>query len=607
MLFLDYNNGKFEFGFDLKNHSFDDFKEIKDDFSRRYFTYNRETYRWELEKKQIEEILLHLNNNDIDIIYSDRAIEGLEEVQTLYVSTLKLFRGKKIDKSILREGVKLYDFQEKGVNWRIKRNNYLDADDAGLGKTVQNILVFSTCYNNGEVDGIIIVCPSGLGYHWKREILKFVTVFKDEEIYVIDNDDKVRPFDKFTDKKILIIPTHLFPDCVASYRKAYKRGKSLKKIRWNQIPLDIKEKWGKRGLYIIVDESHSIKRSSANVTKACMAFKDQFDYVALLSATPAINRVEDFYTQVHMIDKSVIPMSEGAFRLWIADEMHGLKDIISYNEDNVEILRENLKSIMIKRLKEDVPEMKVKRIMKEIYVTLHPYQKKLYEIIVQEEIFKLVSEYDIVTWKLVFNKFDILCRILDNPLLLIGKYDNAEINHILSKWKLDIDPKFMALKSLIYKYLDLDEKVIIYDIHPETLDTLADYFQDYSPLVIHGSQGNKDKEKIRQDKIDLFNNDPAHKLFFLSALTSSAGLNLQKMCRRIIVYTMTFDATLFRQLIDRTNRIDSKKDSIVEILYYPETIDNIRVNRVLKRWNFNDKLNKEISKDELRNLLRGII
>ena len=373
-----------------------------------------------------------------------------------------------------------------------------------------------------------------------------------------------------------------------------------------------KKRMDKKNLLLLIDESHEFKNSKALKTKAIRSIKYSFDYRILMSATPAINHIEDFYSQLELIDKSLIPMSENAFKLWLANRIGTKWDryaITSYNSKNVKKLKDVIQPVAIQRLKEDIPEMKVEKIIKEIYLQMTIDQSTLYNLIVKEEIKKIKEEYNRLSWQLILDKLPLMCEILDNPLLLKKRrYNNEKINYILDKWDIKKDPKFILLESLLSNYVDYQgEKVVVYGIHPDTLNILTELFKKYNPLVIHGSLDIKNKEKDRALKQQMFNERDENKVMFLSALTSSQGINLQKKCRRIIVYEMTWDTTKFRQLQDRTHRIDSTQNTIVEIPYYPKTIDIVRVKRNLNRIDFNNRLTKEISQTELINLIEGIV
>ena len=72
-----------------------------------------------------------------------------------------------VDKSMLRE------YQEEGIEWLLKNNDGILADDMGLGKTLQSIKALDSLIRNGEVEKILIACPSSLISNWEYEIQKW--------------------------------------------------------------------------------------------------------------------------------------------------------------------------------------------------------------------------------------------------------------------------------------------------------------------------------------------------------------------------------------------------------------------------------------------------
>jgi SNF2 family DNA or RNA helicase len=305
-------------------------------------------------------------------------------------------------------------------------------------------------------------------------------------------------------------------------------------------------------------------------------------------------------------------MSENAFKFDIANEIgdnYSMYNITSYNSANIKKFKDSWGCNFFKKLKEDVPEMKAKRIIKDVYFEMTPTQKKIYELLVQEELHTLEEEYDEITWKLLFSRFHLLCDVFNNPKLLANKqFSDDVLNKMITKWKPENDPKYIGLKEKLEDYIEeRNEKVVVFDYRPETLDMLYEGFKKYNPQIIHGSlKGIKDKDLDRKNKEDVFNNDDSCKVIFLSALTSSAGINLQKSCHRVIVYSMPMDGVQLRQLMDRTHRINSVEDTILEIFYYPETIDNIRVQRNLNRIDLNDSMGRVLTQHDLHRLLCGI-
>lgn len=611
MFIIDYDKNKDKFLIEFDVDDSEEFQEHVKYLKSLWLKFDVGSKKWIVECSKMDEIALWFKRDKREYSITTSCQDKINEIANSYTSEIKYSRGIEFDKSILNKDVIPFKFQEQVINWALKRNNILNALDAGLGKTFISICQFGALFKLGKLNGIFIIAPLGLSFHWKYSILEFVNCFKEEDIVIIDNETKNKPFENNIDKKIIITSNHLLADIVVSYKEQKRKTRSKAKIRWNGL-VDIRKKWNKDNLFILCDESHNFKNSKAIKTKALFSIKNQFKYKCLCSATPFINRIEDAYSQITFLDKSIIPMSENAWKLSIADSIGNKFDkyaITNYNTEKVEEFHNSIKQIMIKINKEDVDEMKVKKIISKIYFDLTLAQRELYQRITEYQIAILENEYDKVTWRLVLQKLQLICEVIDNPKILAKHhYDDPGINRIVDKWKIEDDPKFIVLNEKIKNIVEeRNEKIIIYDIHPETLDTLYEKFQKYSPLIIHGSLKVKDKEKDRKEKEDLFNNDPRYKIFLLSALTSSAGLNLQKMCNRIEVYTMPWDSVPFRQLQDRTTRITSEKDSYIEVFCYPKTIDNIRVQRNFNRVDLNDKLGKEISREELQNLLRGIV
>ena len=588
----------------------EDFTEAVNHLKSYYIFYSNSVDGWKVDQSKIEELLAWFEKRNVKYRLTDEAKEFFEYYKSVkYKSDVIYSRSRKFNDSILNEDATLYNYQIEGINWRLKRNAYLDAYDPGLGKTVINICVFSTLFNNNEIDSIFLCVPNDLEYHWQHEILKFVNVFKEDDIVIIDNKNKKQPFEKFQDKKIMIVPHSLLSHVILSYKNGYKFGQSAARFRWKEY-VNLKEAWNKKNIALVIDESHIFKSSEAVRSKALNSVRNSFDFRFLLSATPSINAFENIYNQINFIDRSVIPMSEKAFRIWVSrtiGDNYNKYKIRTYNPDRVDETKHTFQRVFTQKLKDELPEMKTRQIVLEKFVKFNDTQQRLYNLVAEEEFKKLLDEYDFLLSNNVQISMMNLAKVIDNVKLLENNtYENKEIDKLVSEWDIEDDPKFKLLKSRIDEYIGvLNEKVIVYDFHPKTLDALAEKFKEYKPLVIHGSLPVKDKREDRRLKEQLFNNDPKHKVMFLSSLTSSAGLNLQKMCHRIIFYSCVWDATLIRQGMDRTHRINSTNNSIIEFLIADKSLDIVRVNTVLNRINLNNVLGKTVSFELLQKLLNG--
>ena len=611
MYYIDYYNQKFICNIKLNSYiSPVEYNDLIIPLKQQYLQYHNTNKYWIIPKNKIDEIIIYFQKNNFEYYVSDIALAEIKKLNDTYQRELIVYRDRQFNFNVLKENIKPFDYQLRSINWALQRSAYLDSHAPGLGKTFINICVFSHLYNNKLIDGIIILAPIGLGLHWKYQILEFVNCFSEDDIVLIDNETKIKPFTKFKDKKVIIIRHDLLADCFASYNNSYKKNKSLKRFKWNSLKVDIKKEFNKQSIFLVVDEAHNFKHSNSIKTKALFYLKQFCDYRALLTATPSINHIEDMYSLLYMVDKSIIKMSENAFRYWISNEIGNRWDryaIISYNPENVKKLMQSYQHVFIQKLKKDIPELKQKQIVSTIECELSSIQKEIYKKLYENEIFILNQEYDNITWKLFLSKLPLLLEVFDNPLLLQKRtYNDNVLNKLVSNFNLKYDNKIQSLDSLLEEHINnRDEKCIVFDIHPFTLDMLGDRYKKYNPQVIHGSLPIKDKEKDRKEKERIFNFDKDCKLLLLSMQTSSQGINLQYGGHVIIFNTLHWDATLYEQARYRTDRVNSQFDSLIYLLYYPNTLDALRLKKNLNRIILNENMNKILSEYDLNYLLNG--
>ncbi len=606
---IDFKYGSFVISIHIDKFDNDTFETYVSFLKSIYISWDKNICFWKVPYNRIDEVLMWFEKKDYDYMLTSLAKEKFDEFKkNNFLPETKFYRNVDVDFSVLKNCT-LFDYQKVGVKWLLQRSRAYLADDAGLGKTIQCIAVISQLYKENKIDSAFIVVRNGLTYNWFREICTYSNEFSEKDIVVIDNKNKIRIFNSVTDKKIIIVPNHLLGDVFASYKKNYDSVKKLSDLKWNKDLVDIKKEWNKNSIALIIDEAHELKNTKAVRTKAIISHKDMFEYRYLLSATPAINRFEDWWSGLHILDKSILSYSENAFKIYISNDIgnkFSLYSIITYNQQRINEVKDKISTYVLKRVKKDLPEVRTKQIIKPIYLAMTYKQQDLYDSFIRNEVIRLKKEYDIITRNLILQKFPYLIQIIDNPELLLGKVQNPDVEYKLLKWKFEEDTRLIYLKNALEDYIEnLQEKVIVFDNHPLTLNKLSELFKKYNPLLLHGQLNESSLQ--RQEKIDLFNDkNSKYKLFLISTQVGGAGLNLHHACRRIIFYTLPYDATLTRQAQDRVYRITSEFDSIVEMLVIDNSIDTIRYTRNVSRIELNDAfLNKELSDKELDELFSG--
>ena len=606
MFIIDYNKNKYILTIDLSLDN-DEFDQIYQFLLQRYIFYKN---GWEIPSKRIDEMLLWFSKYDYSYILTSDAQKVFDEYKNSFKEETKFFRGIKFNKSILTENVRKFDYQIEGIEWLIKRNRCYLADDKGLGKTFQAIYWFSNFYKLGMIDFIFIIVKPRRALSWKYEILDFVNVFKDEDIGIVTNETKIKAFDIFKDKKIIITPNHYLGDIFASYKKGYNKKKKLSNLHWNSPFVDLKKVLNKENLCFIYDEAHEANHSTAVRTKSLYAHREFFDFRFLASATPAIENFERWWMSMQLLDSSIIPMSENAFKIEISSEIgnkFGIYNINKYDPEKIDYWRKQFSNWSIRRLKKDLKEKSTKLFIDPIYLELDGLQREIYQAIIQYEVFRLTEEYDNITYKLIIQKFPYLLQCIDSPILLRDKLYNDEINKLLVKWTIDKDARIQYLDEVIKKEVEKNgEKLIIYDNHPKVLNILAERYSKYYPIIIHG--GMKDNEETSRKKEVLFNDKKSKNRICLINPVVVAGWNLQGACNKSIFNTMPNYALPFDQACDRTDRIISERDSFVEVLLLTQSLDIIRYKRVFNRVELNNGiLDDRLSEEKLKELVNGII
>lgn len=592
--------------FNTKNHSWLDFEDIILVFKTLRLKYTSVGQKWGIPFSKVHEVLSWFRYFKWDY-YLDPKAEF--ELDKFFPNETFYSRGVVLNPDLLTTELK--EFQKVGVKYFLTRNVGFNADDPGLGKTIQAIGTFAQLYDEGKIDGIFLIVQNGLLYHWKREIVKFTTMFESKDIVLIDNDNKERCYSNLGDAKIIILSSHLLTDSIASYRADWKkiRSKSKKKLRWNNAP-SIKKEWNKNNVCLVIDESHGFKHGTSIKTKVLKSIRNDFKYKYLLTATPAINDFTDWFNQIFILDPSIFNTSEKAFSvdlsLRIGDE-YSPYAIQEFDINKVKQIESKLKNVVIKRVKSELPEMKTKQIISPRYFQLSRKQRRMYDILYQEEIVRIRKEKKKISMNRVEMIFPYTMQVLENPLLLEGKISNPVFEKLLKSWKITDDERIVFLDNYLDDMDIIGEKVIIYDSHPLTLNMLHDRYKKCNPLVIHGQLGQTQKE--RQYIQDLFNDKHnEHRLILLSAQTSSSGINLQEGGNRIIFYSAIKDVLLVRQGMDRTFRINSVDDSLVIFLLFDNTFDIVQFERIQNRLELNEKfLSEHLSESELHNLMQGIL
>lgn len=529
----------------------EDFKDLASYLGKIGISYDSNIRGFKVPNEDLSTVLLLLKkkfNVSLDIDYNNN---------NFIDSEIKFYNDlPDYDPSVIN--VNLFNYQIEDVKFLSKRTRMFIASDPGLGKTLETIYILSLWKKYNKIDKVIIVVKNQLAYHWLREILDYSNEFTyKDDIVIFDN--KEYKFEDYLDKDIFIVCNHILYGLLEKYEENF----------------NLSNLFNTNKIVLVLDECHEFKNPQAKKTSAIMRLRSYCSNVIMVSATPSINHFEDWYTLSKILDVGMIPCSDLYFRLDIARKIGTKYDrykILSYDKNKITEYTNRFKRFwLLKRSRDEVKnEIPQNLITKQIFIKMSSIHKEIYKTVYEmfRDRYKKKNE---ITMSELYSIFPYLVLAVENPILL-KDYDNDKLNLLLRNWNQNHSNKILYLDSLLEDIIsNNNNKVIVFDNHPITIDFMYNRYKKYSPLKIHGGMSLSIEQK--QEIVDKFNNDSKHKLMLLNPQVGGTGLNLNKQCNTIIFNTQPIDAVLLRQAIDRTNRVSSINDSIIYMLVYSSTIE----------------------------------
>jgi SWI/SNF-related matrix-associated actin-dependent regulator 1 of chromatin subfamily A len=124
------------------------------------------------------------------------------------------------------EGYDYFPFQKAGIDYMLRRQSSLLADDMGIGKTIEAIGVINA---DETIKTVLVISPATLKLNWQREMGRWL----------------VRPVKiGIADTKVVPMPADGYNVVITNYEAVGKTNKKLSSIQWDLL---------------IIDEAHYLK------------------------------------------------------------------------------------------------------------------------------------------------------------------------------------------------------------------------------------------------------------------------------------------------------------------------------------------------------------
>ena len=417
----------------------------------------------------------------------------------------------------------LMDHQKVAVEKLLANNRYILADDMGLGKTTSAVVASLEL----DIKKVLIVCPASLKINWQREI------------------------EEYTKKKTLIVEGSKWGSTFAYYIINYDILKNFHTTDETEeseaYKLITKENFD----LAIIDEAHFISNPSAQRTKLLNDILGKIPKVWLLTGTPMTSRPINYFNLLKIVNSPLTLNWQRYVKRYCKGfrfRANGRYVWSTSGASNLDELREHTKSVVLRRLKNDILDLPEKIIT--------PVWLELKSTFYDEEIdeFLKISENE-----------------KGNESIAITLSRLMKVRQIIAI------EKVAYTCELVDKFLEQNKKVLVFTNFTMSLEMLKEKYGNKC-VVVDGRMTQTQK----QYNIDKFQKDKKVKILVGNIIAAGLGHTLTE-AEGVIMNDLSFVPSHHSQAEDRTYRIGQKNNVLVYYPIFENTIEMIIYNILQKK------------------------
>lgn len=435
-----------------------------------------------------------------------------------------------------------FEHQIEGFEFGMNHERWLLGDEMGLGKTKQVIDIAVARKQMFGYSHCLIVCGvNSLKWNWRSEITKHSNESgyilgqrikkRTGELYIGSTKDKlddIQNLDKISDYFIITNVESLRDDDIAAEIKDWLHSDSGCKINM-----------------IAADEVHKMKNPSSQQGNAFI--KLDADTRIAMTGTPLMNNPLDLYIILRWLGYE--KHSFYAFKnYYCVTGGYGGYEVIGYK--HLDELEGELRSIMLRRLKDDVLDLPDKTYIDE-YVDMLPKQAIIYKEVKAE----------------IKSNIDML-EISPNPLAEMIRLRQATgYTGILSS-EIQCSAKLDRMEEIVKDAMENNQQVIIFSNWTQITDEVCERLkQKYQYVVITGET----KDSLRQANVESFQNGFAR---IIVGTTSAMGTGITLTAATVVIFLdHPWSRALYEQAVDRAHRVGQKNNITIYNIMCKNTID----------------------------------
>ena len=455
--------------------------------------------------------------------------------------------------------LKPYDYQDYGIRFMIdkilQKGFVLNADDVGLGKTIQTIATIKWFIKNRAVNKVLIICKKSIKKQWIDEIKKFTDL---DTTFWMDKTgttaaQRKKTYDAFNKepKGILVTNYHTFLNDTSLFQK---------------MKID----------FVVIDEVHSVKARTGklnnNIAKITYGKPTVF-----LTGTPIMSKPEDIFGIIQMVAPDYFGKWSAFSNKFLTFDSGGRFGVRVVGSKNLDELRTLVQDVVIRRTEYEVAIQLPKTIIQKNECLMDN---------VQEEILMKIQEMQ----DDIANALD---RLKENGVIPPHNKDKAEQLEgkskglIAARQAASTDPRlfltspskmmqatFGTLVPNSYKMSSKTESIL--DIVEDILTNgdkviLFTKFRTCAIMIANDIQKalkenvllytGGENDNVRDMAIDFFRNTTTYNVL-VGTEAMAEGLNLQ--CAKYVINIDQPDTLAIKtQRIGRARRAGSKYDNVV--------------------------------------------
>ena len=432
--------------------------------------------------------------------------------------------------------------------------------EMGTGKTKVAIDNIAMLYDNGKINGALIIAPKGVYKNWySQEIpthlpnhIEPVSVLWQSLINKTQQQKLDTLFKTGHDLHILVMNVEAF---------STKKGVDFAGRFLNS-----------HNAFMAIDESTTIKNPGAKRTKNIVALGKAAKYRRILTGSPVTKSPLDLYKQCEFLDEYLLDHSSYyTFRTRYAvmrkAMFNGRSVEIVVGYKNLGELSDKLKPFSYRVLKDDCLDLPKKTFMKRV-ITLSAEQDKLYKQMKQMALASLNGK--------MVTSASALTQLMRLHQITCGhfKADDGSIQTI----------KNNRLSELMELLEEVEGKAVIwahyqYDVN-ELVKAIKKEYGEESVITYYGLT----PQEERQDNIKKFQDDPSCRFLVGTPSTGGYGITLTA-ASTMIYYSNGYDLEKRQQSEARIDRIGQEKPMTYIDIICEETVDERIVKALRKKIN----------------------